>query len=54
MEVDPVKMKVTCHTLGCPVDDVTFTLDVYPNEAPPVYRVQCGQCGQPVTDLVPA
>lgn len=47
-------MKATCHTEGCPVDGVTFTVDMYPNEAEPIFRAQCGRCGQAVTDLVPA
>jgi hypothetical protein len=54
VEVEPVLMKATCHTEGCPVDGVTFTVEMYPNAAPPIYRAQCGRCGQPVTDLVPA
>lgn len=47
-------MKATCRTEGCPVQGVTYTVDMYPNEAPPIFRAQCFQCGQPVTDLVPA
>ncbi|WP_367575271.1 hypothetical protein [Streptomyces griseoaurantiacus] len=53
-EVEPTMMKATCHTPGCPVAEQTFVEPMYPAPAPPVWRAQCGQCGQPVTDLVPA
>lgn len=54
MEVEPVKMAVTCHTAGCPVDGQTFVVDMYPNETEPIWRAVCGRCGNPVTDIVPA
>lgn len=53
----PVRMIATCRTETpepCPVLGVPFTVNVYPCAAPPTYRVQCIQCGQMVTDLVPA
>ena len=53
-EVEPVPMRVTCRTEDCPVEGQTFVVDMYPNAAPPVWRAQCGQCNQPVTDNVPA
>ncbi|MFD5753815.1 hypothetical protein ACFWIZ_00720 [Streptomyces sp. NPDC127044] len=46
-------MNVTCRTVGCPVADVTYTVNMYSNAAPPTYRAICGQCKQPITDLVP-
>lgn len=54
MEVDPVLMLATCRTEGCPVNGRTFTVEMYPNAAPPIFRAQCGQCSNPVTDLVSA
>lgn len=54
MEVEPVWILATCHTEGCPADGITFRVKMYPNEAPPIFRAQCGRCGQAVTDLVPA
>jgi hypothetical protein len=54
MEVDPVLMLATCRTPGCPVEDRTYTVEMYPNSAEPIFRAQCGQCSNPVTDLVPA
>jgi hypothetical protein len=53
-EVEPTMKKVTCHTEGCPVNGITYTVPMYPNAAPPVWRAQCGQCNQPVTDIQPA
>ncbi|MFB7576719.1 hypothetical protein [Streptomyces sp. NPDC056165] len=53
-EVEPVMMKITCHTVGCPVAEETFTEPMCPNASPPTFRAVCGQCGQTVTDLVPA
>ncbi|MEU2857594.1 hypothetical protein ABZ672_04075 [Streptomyces mirabilis] len=46
-------MNVTCRTVGCPVVDVTYTVDMYSNAEPPTYRALCEQCKHPVTDLVP-
>jgi hypothetical protein len=54
MEVEPTLMHVTCHTAGCPVDGTTYTVNMYPNEAPPTWRAVCAQCGQSITDIVPA
>lgn len=53
-EEDPTPMRVTCRTDDCPVNGVTFTVGMYPNAAPPIWRAQCGQCGKPITDVVPA
>ncbi|MGW4047828.1 hypothetical protein [Streptomyces sp. NPDC004721] len=53
-EVEPVMMKITCHTVGCPVAEETFTEPMCPNASPPTFRAVCGQCGQTVADLVPA
>lgn len=52
-EPQPVMVIATCHTEGCPVDGKPFEVPVYPNPAPPVYYVICGQCSQQVTDIVP-
>ncbi|MFB7327129.1 hypothetical protein [Streptomyces sp. NPDC056190] len=51
-EVEPVMMKIICHTVGCPVAEETFTEPMCPNASPPTFRAVCGQCGQTVTDLV--
>lgn len=54
-EEQPVLMNVTCHTEGCPVCGVTYTgVPMYPNAEPPTWRAVCGQCGNPVTDVVPS
>jgi hypothetical protein len=47
-------MNVACHTEGCPVAGVTYTVDMYPNSEPPTWRAICAQCGNAVTDVVPA
>lgn len=52
-ELDPVMMSATCHTDGCPVADIAFVAPMYPNATEPIYRAQCGQCDQAITDLVP-
>lgn len=54
MEEDPVQMLVTCHTAGCSEDGVTYKVGMYPNSEPPTFRAVCGQCQQPITDIVPA
>jgi hypothetical protein len=46
-------MHATCRTVGCDVEGVTFLAPFMPNVDPPVYRAECAQCGQPVTDIVP-
>jgi len=50
----PVMMTATCHTPDCPMDGVGCVVPMYANAAEPIYRAQCGRCGEPVTDLVPA
>lgn len=45
-------MVATCHTPGCPAGSVTALLTGI--GTPPVFFVGCAQCGQPVTDVVPA
>ncbi|MFJ3540390.1 hypothetical protein ACIPQA_33725 [Streptomyces sp. NPDC090109] len=54
-ETEPVMMRATCRTDPdvCPVSGQTFTVPMHPNAAPPIFRAQCDQCGQLVTDLVP-
>ncbi|MCX4858317.1 hypothetical protein [Streptomyces canus] len=54
MEEEPTVMNVTCHTGGCSVGGVTYTVDMYPNAELPTWRAECAQCGQPITDVVPA
>ncbi|MFF7476689.1 hypothetical protein [Streptomyces sp. NPDC008092] len=49
----PVYMTATCHTEGCPLNGVPFVAPFYPNTTEPIYRGQCAECGQPITDLVP-
>ncbi|WP_217572565.1 hypothetical protein [Streptomyces sp. GbtcB7] len=46
-------MNVTCRTVMCPAAELTYTVDMYSNAEPPMYRAICGQCKQPITDLVP-
>lgn len=50
----PVAMICTCRTPGCVACGIACAVEMYPNAAPPVYRAVCGQCGQTVTDIVPA
>ncbi|GHE80114.1 hypothetical protein GCM10014715_39350 [Streptomyces spiralis] len=52
-EATPTMMQATCHTPGCPVEDVTYTVAMYPCSVPPTWRAVCAQCGQAVTDIVP-
>lgn len=49
-EATSVTMIVTCRTPGCPVEDVSYTCEMY---GPP-FNAQCAQCGQHVTDIVAA
>jgi hypothetical protein len=53
-EPDPTYFSATCRTEGCEVQGQAFRAPCIPCAVPPVWRVVCGQCGQPVTDLVPA
>ncbi|MER6109392.1 hypothetical protein [Streptomyces hirsutus] len=53
-EPTPTKMAATCHTAGCPEENVTYVVNMYPNASAPVWRAQCGQCGQTITDITPA
>ncbi|WP_405526801.1 hypothetical protein OG426_30495 [Streptomyces canus] len=45
---------MTCRTGGCSVGGVTYTVDMYPNAELPTWRAECAQCGQTITDVVPA
>lgn len=48
--IPSVAMKATCRTSGCSMDGVP--VDVRAEQNPDgVYRVVCGACGQPITDL---
>ncbi|WP_405613303.1 hypothetical protein [Streptomyces sp. NBC_00076] len=40
-----------CRTRGCPAEGLPFEGTYFENPAPPMYRGQCGRCGQPITDL---
>ncbi|MEU9925031.1 hypothetical protein AB0H51_27750 [Streptomyces griseoluteus] len=53
-EPTPTKMAVTCHTVDCPESGVTFVVNMYPNASEPIWRAQCGACGQTITDITPA
>lgn len=53
-EAVPVMMVATCRTPGCPVENISYDVAMYPNVSPPTFRAQCAQCHQRVTDLVPA
>ncbi|MFB6665964.1 hypothetical protein [Streptomyces parvus] len=53
-EPTPTQMLATCRTPDCPVQDQTFEVGMYPNASPPTWRAQCGQCGNPITDIEPA
>lgn len=54
MEAVGVWLIATCHTPGCPVEGQHFVCKAYPvpDSDPELFNVVCGQCGQPVTDLV--
>ena len=43
----------TCRTTGCPAKDVPVTAVIAEN-VDGAYRVECGPCRQPVTDIQPA
>lgn len=45
-----VTLIATCRTRGCPAEGVPFEGVYFENLEPPLYRGQCGQCGQ-VSDL---
>jgi hypothetical protein len=36
------------------MEGVSFTVDMYANVTEPAYRALCSQCGNHVTDIVPA
>ncbi|NEC07933.1 hypothetical protein [Streptomyces sp. SID7909] len=46
-ETEPVIMTATCHTEGC--EAPPYTGPMYPP-----FNVLCYQCGQRITDVVPA
>jgi hypothetical protein len=52
-EPTPTRCTVICHTEECPLVEQVRTVYLYPNAAPPVWRVQCQPCGQMMTDVVP-
>jgi hypothetical protein len=54
VEPQPVVMVVTCRTEECPVQHVEYTVPMYPNATEPIFRAQCGQCGNLVSDIVTA
>jgi hypothetical protein len=45
----------TCHTTGCPNDGIPIELATWTDETTGetvhADEVQCGACGQPVTDI---
>lgn len=49
----PVRLIAVCHTAGCPAEgkECPGTYYAVPGTNPPRYNGQCGQCGQPITDL---
>lgn len=48
-----VTLVATCHTEGCEANGIPCVGIYYANTQEPIYRGQCMQCGQPITDLVP-
>ncbi|SED62010.1 hypothetical protein SAMN05428942_2142 [Streptomyces sp. 2112.2] len=46
-----VTLIATCGTQGCPAEATPFEGVYFENPEHPLYRGQCGQCGQPITDL---
>ncbi len=40
-----------CRTPVCRAEGTPFEGTYFENPEPPMYRGQCGQCGQPITDL---
>ncbi|GGZ64984.1 hypothetical protein GCM10010387_67590 [Streptomyces inusitatus] len=53
-EQEPTMMVATCRTPGCSQDGIRHTVPMYANTAPPIWRAQCGQCSQVISDIVPA
>jgi hypothetical protein len=51
IDLGNVLMDTTCRTQGCVNENVTHRVSV-PVNADGVFRVVCGTCSQPVTDLV--
>lgn len=49
----PVRCTVICHTEGCELGGQPRVINLFPNEAPPVWRAQCSPCNQMITDIVP-
>ncbi|GAO08681.1 hypothetical protein TPA0598_04_03170 [Streptomyces lydicamycinicus] len=47
-----VELTAICRTPGCPAENIPFTGLYYENPEPPIYRGQCGQCGQPIETLL--
>lgn len=43
---------VTCRAEGCPVAGETFRVKLYENVNPPIYRAQCGPCGNTTPEIV--
>ncbi|MFD3618727.1 hypothetical protein ACFWWT_26500 [Streptomyces sp. NPDC058676] len=44
-------LTAVCRTPGCRAEGVAFEGVYFENPEPPLYRGQCGQCEQPITDL---
>lgn len=40
-----------CRVPGCRAEGIPFEGVYFENLEPPLYRGQCGQCGQPITEL---
>jgi hypothetical protein len=51
-ELGTVLMDATCRTEGCVNENVTHRINAAVN-ADGIFRVVCGTCSKPVTDLVP-
>ncbi|MFD9190427.1 hypothetical protein ACFWCA_19615 [Streptomyces phaeochromogenes] len=47
------KLRATCRNAVCPKSGESITGTYFPNAEPPIYRGWCGECDQPITDLVP-
>jgi hypothetical protein len=44
-------LTAVCRTPGCRAEGIPFEGVYFENLEPPLYRGQCGLCGQPITDL---
>lgn len=49
----PTLCTVICHTIDCPLAEQARTINLCPNPEPPIWRAECAQCEEPITDIQP-